>query len=97
MTRRSVPTREHVDALLDDVLSKPVTGIVKADTPSPFSVVGAVDDAILRATSYESYFFNFTPYVIAAVLFILVAAPLGRLADWYTIRTMRRQGLAAGI
>ncbi len=80
--------RSVVPALLNDLvaLTKDV-GLI--------SIVGAVAESIERATAYEDYFFNFTPYVIAAILFILVAAPLGRLSDWYTLRTMRRQGWAA--
>jgi polar amino acid transport system permease protein len=79
--------RSVVPALLNDLvaLTKDV-GLI--------SIVGAVPDAIERATGLEDQIFNFTPYVIAAFLFILVAAPLGRLSDWYTIRTMRRQGWA---
>jgi polar amino acid transport system permease protein len=55
------------------------------------SVVGAVPDAIERATADNASNFNFTPYVIAAVLFILIAAPSGRLADWYAARANQRQ------
>lgn len=79
--------RSVVPALLNDLvaLTKDV-GLI--------SIVGAVPDAIERATGIEDQIFNFTPYVIAAVLFILVAAPLGRISDWYTLRTMRRQGWA---
>lgn len=79
--------RSVVPALLNDLvaLTKDV-GLI--------SIVGAVPEAISRATGVEDQIFNFTPYVIAALLFILVAAPLGRVADWYTIRMMRRQGWA---
>jgi len=80
--------RSVIPALLNDLvaLTKDV-GLI--------AIVGAVPESIERATAYESYFSNFTPYVIAALLFILVAAPLGRLSDWYTLRAMRRQGWAA--
>lgn len=80
--------RSVVPALLNDLvaLTKDV-GLI--------SIVGAVADAIETSTGIQDQIFNFTPYVIAAFLFILVAAPLGRLSDWYTIRTMRRQGWAA--
>jgi polar amino acid transport system permease protein len=80
--------RSVVPALLNDLvaLTKDVSLI---------SIVGAVADSIERATGIEDQIFNFTPYVIAALLFIAVAAPLGRLSDWYTLRTMRRQGWAS--
>jgi polar amino acid transport system permease protein len=81
--------RSVIPALLNDLvaLTKDV-GLI--------SIIGAVPDAIERATAIEDQIFNFTPYVIAAILFIAIAAPLGRLSDWYTLRTMRRQGWALG-
>jgi polar amino acid transport system permease protein len=79
--------RSVVPALLNDLVS------LTKDV-SLISIVGAVADSIERATGIEDQIFNFTPYVIAAILFIAVAAPLGRLSDWYTLRTMRRQGWA---
>lgn len=55
------------------------------------SIVGAVVDAIAQATIDYQTDFNFTPVVIAAVLFMLLAAPTGRLADRYTLRAFQRQ------
>ena len=39
--------------------------------------------------------FNFTPYLVAALLFILLTIPLARLTDWLVARDRRRQ-LATG-
>lgn len=39
------------------------------------------------ATSY-----NFTPYVVAGLLFVALAVPSARLADWATRRAAARQG-----
>jgi polar amino acid transport system permease protein len=39
--------------------------------------------------------FNYTPYVVAALLFVLLTIPLARLTDWLVIRDRRRQ-LALG-
>jgi len=57
------------------------------------SVLGAVD-AIRAAQIASARTFNFTPYVVAAVLFILLAVPTGRIADTVAARAARRQGLA---
>ncbi|HWO63381.1 MAG TPA: amino acid ABC transporter permease [Umezawaea sp.] len=55
------------------------------------SVLGAVD--AVRAAQIESAgAFNFTPYVVAGLLFVLLAVPSGRLADWVSRRAARRQG-----
>jgi polar amino acid transport system permease protein len=49
-----------------------------------------------RAASIESSAtFNFTPYLVAAILFILLTIPLTRLTDWLVARDRRRQ-LAGG-
>jgi polar amino acid transport system permease protein len=39
--------------------------------------------------------FNYTPYLVTAILFILLTIPLARLTDWLLIRDRRRQ-LALG-
>jgi polar amino acid transport system permease protein len=59
------------------------------------SIVGGATDAIQQATIDNQLTFNFTPYVIAAVLFILLAVPSGRLADAVSARANRRQRAGA--
>jgi polar amino acid transport system permease protein len=54
------------------------------------SVLGAVD-AVRAAQIEVAHTFNFTPYVVAGLLFILLAVPTARLADWVQLRTIRRQ------
>ncbi len=55
------------------------------------SVLGAVD-AIRAAQIAQSRSFNFTPYVVVALLFVLLAIPTGRVADALARRAARRQG-----
>jgi polar amino acid transport system permease protein len=57
------------------------------------SVLGAVD-AIRAAQIASARTFNFTPYVVAALLFVLLAIPTGRIADTVATRAARRQGLS---
>lgn len=54
------------------------------------SVLGAVD-AIRSAQIEVSQAYNFTPYVVAGILFILLSYPFLRLTDWLTKRAQRRQ------
>ena len=54
------------------------------------SVLGAID-AVRQAQILSATTANFTPYVVAAVLFVLLAVPTARLADWATARARRRQ------
>lgn len=54
------------------------------------SVLGAVD-AVRAAQIETAQFFNFTPYVLAGLLFVLLALPMIRLTDWYSARLRARE------
>jgi len=54
------------------------------------SVLGAVD-AVRGAQIETAHFANFTPYVVAGLLFVLLALPMIRLTDWYAARLRRRE------
>ncbi len=54
------------------------------------SVLGAFD-AVREAQVAADAAFNFTPYLVAGLLFVLLAIPTIRLADWVTLRAVRRQ------
>jgi polar amino acid transport system permease protein len=54
------------------------------------SVLGAVD-AVRAAQIEQSHFASFTPFVVAGLLFVLLALPMIRLTDWYTARLRRRE------
>jgi polar amino acid transport system permease protein len=54
------------------------------------SVLGAVD-AVRAAQIETAQFFNFTPYVLAGLLFVLLAIPTIRVTDWYTARVRARE------
>jgi polar amino acid transport system permease protein len=58
------------------------------------SILGAAD-AILAAKVESAQTYNFTPYVVAGILFILLAIPTIRLTDWYTARLQRREQMGA--
>lgn len=54
------------------------------------SVLGAVD-AVRAAQIETAQSFNFTPYVLAGLLFVLLALPMIRLTDWYSARLRDRE------
>ncbi len=54
------------------------------------SILGAMD-AVLAAKIESSQTYNFTPYIVAGILFILLAIPTIRLTDWYAARLRRRE------
>jgi polar amino acid transport system permease protein len=59
------------------------------------SLAGPVD-AIRAAQIETAETYNFTPYVVAGVLFVLLAIPLIAVTDWITVRAARRQGAQVG-
>ena len=75
--------RRVVPALLNDfvALQKDV-GLI--------SIVGATD-AVRAAQIEVAETFNYTPYIVAGLLFIALAVPTARVADWVQLRAIRRQ------
>jgi polar amino acid transport system permease protein len=54
------------------------------------SLAGPID-AVRAAQIATAENFNYTPYIVAAVLFVLLALPLIAVTDWVTVRAARRQ------
>lgn len=55
------------------------------------SVLGAVD-AVRAAQIQSATSYDFTPYVVAGLLFVALAVPSARVADWAARRVGVRQG-----
>ncbi len=58
------------------------------------SILGAID-AVRAAQIETARYANFTPYVVAGVLFVLLALPLIVVTDVVTVRAARRQNAGA--
>ena len=77
-------TRRVTPALLNDFVAlQKDCGLI--------SVLGAVD-AVRAAQIQVATSYNFTPYVVAGLLFVALAVPSARLADWASKRAGIRQG-----
>jgi polar amino acid transport system permease protein len=77
-------TRRVTPALLNDFVAlQKDCGLI--------SVLGAVD-AVRAAQIQVATTYNFTPYVVAGLLFVALAVPSARLADWAAKRSAVRQG-----
>jgi polar amino acid transport system permease protein len=77
-------TRRVTPALLNDFVAlQKDCGLI--------SVLGAVD-AVRAAQIQVATTYNFTPYVVAGLLFVALAIPSARLADWAARRVATRQG-----
>lgn len=75
--------RRVIPPLLNDFVS------LQKDT----ALVGAAGlfDAMFAARDYANFNFNFTPYVVVAVYFIVLTIPLARLTDHLQHRAMERE------
>jgi polar amino acid transport system permease protein len=49
-------------------------------------------EALRQAQIIASSKFNYTPYLVASLLFILLTIPMARLTDHLAARTRRRRG-----
>ncbi|MEY4348015.1 MAG: hypothetical protein RIS43_434, partial [Actinomycetota bacterium] len=77
--------RRVVPPLLNDLVSlQKDSGLI--------SVLGAID-AIKAAQVVTARTFNFTPYVVAGVLFVLLTIPLTRITDYLTARMERDRAI----
>jgi len=75
--------RRVVPPLLNDFIS------LQKDT----ALVGAAGlfDALFAAQDYANYHFNFTPYTVVALYFIVLTIPLARFTDHLQHRAMERE------
>jgi polar amino acid transport system permease protein len=75
--------RKVTPALMNDFISmQKDVGLI--------SVLGAID-AVRAAQIETATAFDFTPYVLAGVLFVVLALPMIRFTDWYSARLRRRE------
>lgn len=58
------------------------------------SILGAVD-AVRAAQIETAAAYNFTPYVLAGLLFVVLALPMIRLTDWYSARVRKREQIGS--
>ena len=56
-----------------------------------------VVEALREAQIYASFNFNYTPYLVTAVLFIALTIPLARITDWLGRRALHRQQSAGTV
>jgi polar amino acid transport system permease protein len=60
------------------------------------SVLGAID-AIKAAQILTARDFNFTPYLVAGVVFVLLTIPLTRVTDYLAKRVEKRRAIGGGV
>ena len=81
--------RKVVPALMNDFVSmQKDVGLV--------SVLGAID-AVRAAQIATAETYNFTPYIVAGLLFVLISLPFIRLTDWLAARAQRREQIGGTV
>ncbi|MFJ6940318.1 amino acid ABC transporter permease [Streptomyces sp. NPDC101132] len=75
--------RRVVPPLLNDLVS------LQKDTS--LVSIGGVVEAVYAAQIVVGKEFNFTPYVVAGLIFVAITIPMTRYTDWITARTERRR------
>ncbi|MFE3452958.1 amino acid ABC transporter permease [Nonomuraea sp. NPDC059194] len=76
--------RRVIPPLLNDFVS------LQKDT-ALVATIGAIE-ALRQAQIHASSTFNYTPYLVAALLFILLTIPMARFTDYLAARSQRRRG-----
>ncbi|MFI6908008.1 amino acid ABC transporter permease [Nonomuraea sp. NPDC050394] len=77
-------TRRVIPPLLNDFIS------LQKDT-SLVATIGAIE-ALRAAQIHAAKTFNYTSYLVAALLFILLTIPMARFTDYLAARSQRRRG-----
>ena len=81
--------RKVTPALMNDFISmQKDVGLI--------SILGAVD-AVRAAQIETALTYNYTPYVVAGLLFVLISLPMIRLTDWYTARAQKREQIGGTV
>jgi polar amino acid transport system permease protein len=68
-----------------------LNGFVSLQKDVALVLVLGIREALREAQIYTATTFNYTSYVVAAFLFLLVSVPVARFTDWYTERDRQRK------
>jgi polar amino acid transport system permease protein len=90
-TLRHVVVPQAVRRVLPPLLNDFVS--LQKDT-ALVATVGLLD-ALGIASDLANYTFNYTPYVVAAAMFVALTVPLARFTDWMGRRAMQRERAGA--
>jgi polar amino acid transport system permease protein len=79
-----------------NVIPALLNGFVSLQKDVALVFVLGVREGVREAEIYNASTFNYTGYIVAAILFLIVSVPVARFTDWYTERDRRRkQAMAA--
>ena len=80
-----------VPQAIRNVIPALLNGFVSLQKDVALVLVLGVREAVREADIYAAKTFNYTGYIAAALLFLLVSVPVARFTDWYTNRDRRKK------
>lgn len=80
-----------VPQAIRNVIPALLNGFVSLQKDVALVLVLGVREAVREADIYAASTFNYTGYIAAALLFLLVSVPVARFTDWYTNRDRKKK------
>ena len=80
-----------VPQAIRNVIPALLNGFVSLQKDVALVFVLGIREALREAQIYTASTFNYTSYIVAALLFLLVSVPVARFTDWYTERDRKRK------
>lgn len=80
-----------VPQAIRNVIPALLNGFVSLQKDVALVFILGVREGVREAQIYTAKTFNYTGYIAATVLFLLVSVPVARFTDWYTERDRRRR------
>ena len=80
-----------VPQAIRNVIPALLNGFVSLQKDVALVFVLGVREGLREADIYNARTFNYTSYVVAAFLFLLISVPVARFTDWYTERDRHRR------
>ncbi len=85
-----------VPQAIRNVIPALLNGFVSLQKDVALVFVLGVREGVREAQIYNARTFNYTGYIVATILFLLVSVPVARFTDWYTDRDRRRKQAVGG-
>jgi polar amino acid transport system permease protein len=80
-----------VPQAIRNVIPALLNGFVSLQKDVSLIFVLGVREGVREAQIFNARTFNYTGYIVAAILFLVVSIPVARFTDWYTERDRRRR------
>ncbi len=80
-----------VPQAIRNVVPALLNGLISLQKDVALVFILGIREGVREAQIYTARTFNYTSYVAATILFLLVSIPVARFTDWYTERDRRRK------